>query len=114
LIQTIDLFYDVADRSRVWIDVDACEALLKQAENQQQDALAIPLLEEAPGYLERGEYLEGEDGAWCYGLRHRPEEMLRQCRLWLAEGYESQGKFWQAGEQYRALRQLFLPDEDAL
>jgi tetratricopeptide (TPR) repeat protein len=40
--------------------------------------------------------------------------MLRQCRVWLAQAYEAQGKLWQAGEQYRAICTLLPPDEDAL
>ena len=116
LIETIDtIFYQVVGQTLVWVDVDACAMLLKEAENQGRTTeQAIPLLEEALLYLERGEYLEGEEGIWCHSLRKKPEDMLRQCRFWLAQGYEQQGKTWQAGEQYRALCQLLPPDEHAL
>src|SRR5438874_1554223 len=76
----------------------------KEAENQGHISLqALPLLERALALLERGELLEGEDGKWCHAFRKRAEDMLRQARLWLAESYETQGKLWQAGEQYRAM-----------
>ncbi len=115
LVRTIEASYELADHSVLWLDCDACETLLKEAENRgHNSAQALPLLEEALGYLERGELLEGESGIWVYGLRKKSEDLLRQCRLWLAEAYEAQGKLWQAGEQYRALLQPMPPDEEAL
>jgi DNA-binding SARP family transcriptional activator len=115
LVRTFETIYEVADQSSIWVDCDACEALLKEAENWGYTSKeALPLLEQALAYLERGELLEGESGTWVYGLRKKSEDMLRQCRLWLAQAYEDQGKLWQAGEQYRALLQPMPPDEDAL
>ncbi|MGH2479161.1 MAG: bacterial transcriptional activator domain-containing protein, partial [Ktedonobacteraceae bacterium] len=55
-----------------------------------------------------------EYGKWCYAFRRRAEDMLRQVRLWLAESYETQGKFWQAGEQYRAMVLADPSDEETL
>jgi tetratricopeptide (TPR) repeat protein len=99
----------------IWVDRDACEALLKAAENRGYMSIqALPLLEQALAYLERGELLEGESGTWVYGPRKKSEDLLRQCRLWLAESYEHQGRDLQAGLQYRALLQTVPPDEDAL
>jgi DNA-binding SARP family transcriptional activator len=107
--------YEVADQTLVWTDLDACDILLKEAENLGHVTReALPLLERALILLERGELLEGEDGKWCYAFRKRAEDMLKQCRMWLAESYETQGKCWQAGEQYRALCQTIPPDEEAL
>ncbi len=57
---------------------------------------------------------EGESGIWVYGLRTKSEDMLRQCRLWLAEAYGVQGKLWQAGEQYRAIVLTNPSDEESL
>ncbi len=115
LVRTMETSYEIADQSLIWIDVDACEQLLKEAENLgYASSHALPLLEQTLSYLERGELLEGEDGTWVYGLRKKSEELLRQCRLWLAESYEAQGKLLQAGLQYRALLQTVPPDEDAL
>lgn len=115
LVKTIDSIYEFADQSLFWVDSDACEALLKEAENQGRMTMqAVSLLEEALRLLDRGEYLEGEDGVWCHALRQKSEHMAKQCRLWLAEGYEAQGKLWQAGEHYRILLQTLPPDEDVL
>ncbi|MBV9689515.1 MAG: hypothetical protein JO202_07370 [Ktedonobacteraceae bacterium] len=115
LVRTLETIYEIANQSVVWVDRDACDALLKEAENRGYTSLqALPLLEQALVYLERGELLEGEGGTWVYGLRKKSEDLLRQCRLWLAENYEQQGKLWQAGEQYRALCQTIPPDERAL
>jgi DNA-binding SARP family transcriptional activator len=115
LVRTVETIYEVADQSLIWVDRDACEALLKEAEDRGYTSIQVlPLLEQALEYLGRGELLEGESGTWVYRLRKKSEDMLRQCRLWLAESYEIQGKLWQAGEQYRALCTTLPPDEDAL
>lgn len=113
MVSTHDSIYALADQATVWVDIDQVALLLREIENQDRLSTgAVALLEEALGYLERGAALEGEDGTWCYGIRQRAEDMLRQCRLWLAEAYDAQGKLWQAGQQYRALQQL-VPDEEA-
>src|SRR5258707_2659695 len=115
LVTTWESSYELAGQARIWVDIDACEQLCKMAENQGSErADVVPVLEEALAYLERGEYLEREDGRWRYSLQTRAEDLLKQCRLWLAEGYAQQGKTWQAGEQYRALCQMLPPDEAAL
>jgi tetratricopeptide (TPR) repeat protein len=115
LLTTIDVFYEIAGQDLVWVDLDACKALLKEAENRGCTTFqAMPLLEEALSYLERGECFEGEEGQWRYGLQAEPDAMLRQCRWWLAQGYEQQGKIWQAGEQYRALCATLPLNEEAL
>lgn len=115
LIKTTETSYEVADQSLIWVDRDACDILLKEAENQGYTSKeALALLEQALAYLERGELLEGESGTWVYGLRKKSEDMLTHCRFWLAQAYESQGKLWQAGEQYRALCAVMPPNEEAL
>jgi DNA-binding SARP family transcriptional activator len=115
LVKTFETIYEVADQSVIWVDRDACQAWLKEAENWGYTSReALPLLEQALAYLERGELLEGEDGTWVYGLRKKSEDMLKQCRYWLAQAYEVQGKLWQAGEQYRALCATTPPNEEAL
>ncbi len=115
LVKTWEAAYELAGQDLIWTDIDACEQLLKEAENRgHTSSHALPLLEQALSYLERGELLEGEDGTWVYGLRKKSEDLLRQCRLWLAESYETQGKLLQAGLQYRALLQTVPPDEGAL
>lgn len=115
LVRTWEASYELAEQSMIWTDMDACEQLLKVVENQDHTTPhVLPLLEQALTYLERGEYLEREEGAWCYNFRTKAEDMLKQCQYWLAEAYEAQGKYWQAGEQYRTLCQSIPPDENAL
>ena len=115
LLRTIETSDELAGQSLIWEDRDACEALLKEAENLGYTSFeALPLLEQALAYLERGELLEGETGTWVHGLRKKSEDMLKQCRFWLAQAYEEQGKLWQAGEQYRTLCTTMPPDEEAL
>lgn len=115
LVTCWEAAYEIADQRLVWTDFEACAALLKEAENQGQGSMqAIPMLEQAISLLERGELLEGEYGRWCYAFRKRAEDMHRQARLWLAAGYEAEGKLWQAGEQYRAMILTNPSDEDVL
>jgi DNA-binding SARP family transcriptional activator len=115
LVKTCEAAYELAGQDLIWTDSDACEELLKAAENQGCTSIrAHPLLEQALGYLERGEFLEGESGVWVYRLRKKSEDLLRQCRVWLAESYEAQAKLLQAGLQYRAMLQQMPPDEEAL
>src|SRR5947207_12939203 len=50
--------YEIAGPALVWTDLDASEALLKEAENREHTSiLAFPLLEQALTLLERGELL---------------------------------------------------------
>jgi DNA-binding SARP family transcriptional activator len=115
LVTCWDAAYEIAGQTLIWTDLDACSALLKEAENRGQGRVqAIPFLEQAVALLERGELLEGEDGKWCYAFRKQAEDMFRQAHLWLAESYEAEGKLWQAGEQYRAVILTNPSDEDAL
>jgi DNA-binding SARP family transcriptional activator len=107
--------YELAYQTLLWTDLDGCALLLTEAENHGAVSLqALPFLERALRLLERGELVEGEEGQWCYAFRKRAEDMLKQCRLWLAEHYQTQGQCWQAAEQYRALCQTLPPDEQAL
>lgn len=115
LVETSGPLCALADQPLLWVDLTACTQLLKEAENQGcTTPAALPLLEEACAYVERGACLADESATWCHAVRADAERMARQCRLWLAEGYERQGKLWQAGEQYRALTQTLPPDEEAL
>lgn len=115
LVETTGPLCGLAAQAQIWTDFDACFALLKKAENHgcfTQEAL--PFLEEALGYFERGKCLEDEGGKWCHAVRADAERMQRQCRMWLAQAYEMAGKLWQAGEQYRAMMRSEPPDEEAL
>lgn len=115
LVKTFDTSYQLADQALIWVDWDSCEALLKEAENQgSTSAEALPLLERALTYLERGQLLEGEDGTWVYGFRQHSEEMLKHCRCWLAQNYLQQNKPWQAHEQVQKVLTEFPDDEDVV
>lgn len=115
LVSTNDAVYEIAGQALVWTDIDQVDALMSAIEDQGHlSAGALALLEGALDYLKRGPALEGEDGTWCYSLRRKAEDALRQCRLWLAENYEAREKIWQAGRQYRALCQVMPPDESSL
>ncbi|WP_170293485.1 bacterial transcriptional activator domain-containing protein, partial [Thermogemmatispora aurantia] len=75
---------------------------------------ALPLLEQALGYLTRGELLEEEGGLWVHAARLHGQAMLRQCRRWLAQIYARQGRLWLTSEHFRALLQADPADEEAL
>ncbi len=115
LVEATNLLCGIVDQSQVWTDLDACSALLREAENRGcTTPEAVVLLEEAFHYFERGRCLEDEIEQWCHAVRADAERTEKQVRLWLAEGYESAGKLWQAEEVYRAMTRMIPPDEEAL
>lgn len=115
LVETTGSLCGIADQSRVWTDLDACFSLIRDAENEGcTTPEALVILEEALHYFERGQCLEDEIEKWCYAVRADAERLCKQCRWWLATGYEQHGKVWQAGEQYKALTRTLPPDEKAL
>lgn len=107
--------YQLARQALVWTDIDACEALIKEAEcSGVVSSAAFPLLEKASAYFERGGMLEGESGQWCLASRSHCETIHRYCRLSLADNYEAQNMFWHARSQYHKLFEVNPIDEDAL
>lgn len=106
VLDQADSFYMLPAQHVFWIDVDALEDALNQGTQAA--------LEDALSLLERGQYLEGETGRWAHALRGKAEDMRQEIRFRLAESYETQGQYWQAGEQYRALLHELPPDEEAL
>ena len=113
LVETIGSLYQIKGQSQIWTDLDACYALVREAENQGCTTnQAMSLLEEAHGYFSRGVCLEDEGEHWCYGVRSDAERLQRQCQSWLAEAYEARGLFWQAGEIYRVMCRML--NEEAL
>jgi DNA-binding SARP family transcriptional activator len=102
--------YRLADQQLLWVDADAGVALLKEAEQiGRTQPEALPLLEEAAAYFNRGTLLEGEEGLWVAGRRATLERTRYRCRLWLSEAYERQG---QPGQAETVLS--FLLEEDPL
>ncbi len=107
--------YALPDQSVLWTDSDAFQALLKEAEQMgRTSASAVPLLEQASIYMQRGEFLEGQSGLWCYSRRATIERMQYNCGLWLAQAYEQQGLPGQAQRQYSKLLEDHPTDERIL
>ncbi len=107
--------YALPDQSVLWTDSDAFQALLKEAEQLgRTSAPALPLLEQASIYMQRGEFLEGQSGLWCYSRRATIERMQYNCALWLAQAYEQQGMPGQAERQYSKLLEDYPTDEQIL
>ncbi|HLG63545.1 MAG TPA: bacterial transcriptional activator domain-containing protein [Ktedonosporobacter sp.] len=107
--------YVLPDQSILWTDHDAFQALLKEAEQiGRTSARAVPLLEQASAYLQRGEFLEGQSGLRCYSRRATMERMQYNSSLWLAQVYEQQGLIGQAEMQYSRLLEDNPTDEEVL
>lgn len=107
--------YQLADQSRLWVDVDACESLMREAEQiGRRSAPALRLLEQAQTYVDRGELLESEGGLWCHARRGTFERTGYLCRIWLAEAYEQQGMVGLAEMHYSRLLEDDPLDEDIL
>jgi DNA-binding SARP family transcriptional activator len=107
--------YELTGQSLLWTDVDACDALMHKAERiGRTTSAALPLLEKAIEYFERGSCLEGEGGQWCHAVRTHVEQAMKRCQIWLAEAYEAQGMQWHAQTQLRALLNANPLDEDVL
>src|SRR5581483_9243603 len=107
--------YQLADQSIVWADRDACLALIQVAEQQEKTSQEKQaFLEQAILLLQRGPFLEDEEGLWCYGERGMWEKRYYQCRLQLAEIYEQRQQFDRAERLYSALLTENMQDEMAL
>ncbi|HEU5383712.1 MAG TPA: bacterial transcriptional activator domain-containing protein, partial [Ktedonobacteraceae bacterium] len=107
--------YQLADQSIVWADCDACLALIRAIEQQRAATQEKQvLLEQAITLLQRGLFLEDEEGLWCYGERGMWEKKYYQCRLQLAEIYEQRLQFDSAERLYSALLAENMQDETAL
>ncbi len=110
-----DSGYELADQSLLWVDADACDVLMAEAENIGRICVsALPLLQEAILYFERGKFLQSEDGLWCYSRRGMLDRLYYRCRIWLAEVYEQQGIVGLAETQYNKLLEEDPADEDVL
>jgi DNA-binding SARP family transcriptional activator len=99
----------------IWVDTDAALALLKEVERVgRMNREALPLLEEATAYFNRGPFLDGEEGQWALGKRATVERVQYRSRRWLAEAYEQQGMPGQAEMILSTLLEEDPFDEDAL
>ncbi len=93
--------------------MDAVTALLRDVERIGRTSIqALPLLEEAAKYLDRGAFLESEEGLWLQKQRKSIEETRYRCMLWLAEAYAQQGMVGLAETLLSALLTDDPTDED--
>jgi DNA-binding SARP family transcriptional activator len=109
------LGFSLAGQSVVWVDADAALMLLKVVERLGHCSLeAVPLLEEALHYFNRGAFLENDEGEWSANQRAIMERGRYRCRLWLAEAYVQQGNLGQAETILNELLGDDPTDEDVL
>lgn len=115
LLLTEDTSYALADQLLLLIDTDLSLGLLKEAERiGRTSAQALPLLEEAANYFNRGTFLEGEEGLWATGKRATLDRVRYRCRLWLVDAYEQQGMPGQAENVLSVLQEEDPFNEDIL
>ncbi len=105
--------YALADSSVLWTDLDEVKACIQKATycgSTNDEALCW--LEQVDLLLDRGELLEQESGEWSFALVMNIQDSVNQCRQWLIEIYERQGKFQQAREQLHKLLAANPDDEE--
>jgi DNA-binding SARP family transcriptional activator len=115
LLLAEDTSYALANRTLLWVDSDVSFELLKRVEYiGRSTPEAVPLLEEATSYFNRGVFLEGEEGLWALARRATLDRARYQCQLWLAEAYEQQDMPGQAESVLSFLLEYDPLDEDVL
>lgn len=88
------LGFSLVEQSVFWVDADAALALLEEVvQTGPHSPVALPLLEEAWRYFQRGGFLENDEGEWAENKRAIMERGRYRCQLWLAEAYARQGMF---------------------
>lgn len=99
----------------LWVDADAALAVLAQAEVvEREGADPVSLVQEASRLLERGQFLEEEEGLWAHGRRATIERTRHGCLLWQARLYQKQGTLRRAENLLNTLLEQDAMDEDAL
>jgi DNA-binding SARP family transcriptional activator len=89
--------YQLVGQQHLWIDADAALSLIAQAESLgRTTAEALPLLEQAVQYVQRGRFLAGVEETWVQARRIHIETMKERAFTWLVEAYRKQGKLPQA------------------
>lgn len=107
--------YRLEGQETLWVDVDAAFALQKEIEGQGRTSpQALPLLETAVALLQKGTFLQDEEGQWAATRRATVERARYRYRIWLAEAYEQQGKSGQAESVLNLLLEEDPTDEDVL
>jgi WD40 repeat protein/DNA-binding SARP family transcriptional activator len=107
--------YFLEGQHRLWVDVDAAFALLKEAERSERTTSEISsFLEEAMTILGAGPFLGDDDGLWLTERRGEVDVARYNGRLRLAEAYEQQNMVVQAELQLRKLLADDPTDEDVV
>ncbi|HEU5378308.1 MAG TPA: tetratricopeptide repeat protein [Ktedonobacteraceae bacterium] len=107
--------YRLEGQAFLWVDADAALELLDQVEQVGRTTQhALPLLQQAAAYFDRGSLLEGDEWAWVRKHRLSLDAAHYRCRLWLAETYAQHKMFGQAQDILHALLKEDPGDEDVL
>lgn len=107
--------YRLAPQEQLWVDIDAAQQLLATAETLGRTSpQALALLEEAAGYLNRGPFLEEEEGEWVRSKQETVERLRSRSQRWLAEALLVQGSVGQAETVLTALWERDPFDEEVL
>src|SRR5579884_2699753 len=107
--------YALVGQERLWVDADAALSLLEQADEcEQQGGDVLPFLEEAAGYLSRGEFLVEEEHIFFYGRRARVARARRGCLLAQARVSALRGWLRRGEALLSSLLEENPLDEDAL
>jgi len=107
--------YALVGQEQLWVDADAALSLLELAEEcELHGGDVLPLLEEAAGYLSRGEFLAEEEDLFFYGRRARVARARRGCLLTQARVYSRQGWLRRGESLLSSLLEENPLDEDAL
>jgi DNA-binding SARP family transcriptional activator len=110
--------YRLADQQRLWVDADACDALVEEAIQAEglggmQEALA--LWEEASRLLKRGVFLEEDvQEEWTRERREVVEGNERLCVYHLADRYLADHRREEAEPLLRRFWTVHPTDEDVL
>ncbi|HEU5379570.1 MAG TPA: BTAD domain-containing putative transcriptional regulator, partial [Ktedonobacteraceae bacterium] len=105
----------LAGQSALWVDADAAAHLLDQAEQMgEHSPTALPLLEKAFSYFERGPFLADDEGEWLVARRAMGERRQYRCRLQLADLYGQQGRIERAETLLNDLLSDDPTDEDVI
>lgn len=105
----------VPGQEMLWVDADAALDVLTRAEAVEREGSdPVLLVQEAAQLLERGQFLEEEEGLWAHGRRATVERTRHGCVLWQARLYQQRGSLRQAETLLNALLEQDAMDEDAL